>query len=89
MTLLSKYATDGLVEVTQGALCVTTEGRYFLRNIAMVFDAHLSAMQECGSPKHFEPCAPDGGRTHNLWLRRPTLYPLSYGRRASKYGHSA
>jgi len=29
-------------------------------------------------------CAPDGGRTHNLWLRRPTLYPLSYRRKASK-----
>ncbi len=21
-------------------------------------------------------CAPGGGRTHNLWLRRPTLYPI-------------
>ena len=27
--------------------------------------------------------APGGGRTHNLLLRRETLYPLSYGRRMS------
>ncbi len=37
---------DGLVDVSQGQLRVTAEGRYYLRNIAMIFDAHLSAMQE-------------------------------------------
>jgi oxygen-independent coproporphyrinogen-3 oxidase len=43
---LIPFIADGLVEVTQGALRVTADGRYYLRNIAMVFDAHLSAMQE-------------------------------------------
>jgi hypothetical protein len=28
-----------------------------------------------GTDRALEP-APGGGRTHNLWLRRPTLYPV-------------
>ena len=27
--------------------------------------------------------APGGGRTHNLWLRRPTLYPVELRARKS------
>ena len=26
--------------------------------------------------RSFRGIAPGGGRTHNLWLRRPTLYPV-------------
>jgi oxygen-independent coproporphyrinogen-3 oxidase len=37
---------DGLVEMGDGVLFVTPLGRFFLRNIAMVFDAHLTSMQE-------------------------------------------
>lgn len=37
---------DGLVEMEDGVLDVTPLGRFFLRNIAMVFDAHLSSIQE-------------------------------------------
>lgn len=38
---LCDLAEDGLVELRPGALSVTETGRLFLRNIAMVFDAHL------------------------------------------------
>src|SRR5690606_7631048 len=43
---LIPFIADGLVEVGDGVLKVTHEGRYYLRNIAMVFDAHLSALQD-------------------------------------------
>ncbi len=43
---LIPFIADGLVEVGDGSLRVTHEGRYYLRNIAMLFDAHLSAMQD-------------------------------------------
>lgn len=43
---LIPFIADGLVEVADGVLKVTHEGRFYLRNIAMVFDAHLSAMQD-------------------------------------------
>lgn len=43
---LIPFIADGLVEVGDGVLKVTDEGRFYLRNIAMVFDAHLSAMQD-------------------------------------------
>lgn len=37
---------DGLVDMADGVLTVTKLGRFFLRNIAMVFDAHLTSIQE-------------------------------------------
>lgn len=54
-----KYATelrslacaeqDGLLEISSdGSLCVTSIGRLLVRNIAMAFDAYLSAQQRSG-----------------------------------------
>jgi oxygen-independent coproporphyrinogen-3 oxidase len=38
---LAPLAQDGLVQVSDGVIRVTTLGRLFLRNIAMCFDAYL------------------------------------------------
>lgn len=38
---LSEMAADGLVELKPGKIVVTQPGRFFLRNIAMPFDAYL------------------------------------------------
>jgi oxygen-independent coproporphyrinogen-3 oxidase len=38
---LSGFVADGLVEIDPGRIAITPRGRYFLRNIAMVFDAYL------------------------------------------------
>lgn len=38
---METFARDGLVAIGEGTLGVTPLGRLFLRNIAMVFDAHL------------------------------------------------
>ena len=35
-------ALDGLVEYQDGLLTVTPKGRFFIRNVCMVFDAYLS-----------------------------------------------
>ena len=43
LRLLAPLREDGLVEITSAGLRVTGLGRYFLRNIAMVFDRHLRA----------------------------------------------
>lgn len=40
---LAPLVDDGLVRVWDGAVTVTAVGRYYVRNIAMVFDAHLHA----------------------------------------------
>ncbi len=37
---------DGLVELSAGEIRATSLGRVFLRNLAMPFDAHLSAAGE-------------------------------------------
>ena len=43
---LAPLSDDGLVELDDGNLRVTELGRFFLRNIAMVFDRHLEASEE-------------------------------------------
>lgn len=43
---LAPLMNDGLIETVGDLLLVTMEGRLFLRNIAMCFDAHLTARQE-------------------------------------------
>ncbi|MEE8433727.1 MAG: oxygen-independent coproporphyrinogen III oxidase [bacterium] len=43
LRLLAPLSEDGLVETTSEGLRVTGLGRFFLRNIAMVFDRHLLA----------------------------------------------
>ena len=37
---LNKLAEDGLVEIEADGIEITPVGRFFLRNIAMVFDAY-------------------------------------------------
>ena len=36
---------DGLLELNDDSLQVTNQGRLFIRNIAMAFDAYLSSKQ--------------------------------------------
>ncbi len=43
MDQLAPLAVDGLVTLDDEGLKVTDLGRYFLRNVAMVFDAHLGS----------------------------------------------
>jgi oxygen-independent coproporphyrinogen-3 oxidase len=40
---LEPFVADGLLEIKSGALDVTGLGRYFIRNICMVFDRYLDA----------------------------------------------
>jgi oxygen-independent coproporphyrinogen-3 oxidase len=39
---LQSFIDDGLVQYGDGSLSVTAAGRFFIRNICMVFDAYLS-----------------------------------------------
>jgi len=39
---LDQFVTDGLLERRPNALAITPEGRIFIRNVAMVFDAYLN-----------------------------------------------
>lgn len=50
---LRPFVNDGLVELTSDGFRVTANGRYFLRPIAMIFDAWLQApaISEMGLPK--------------------------------------
>ena len=43
---LEPMAADGLVELTPDAIRVTPLGRFFLRNVAMIFDAYLDPNSE-------------------------------------------
>jgi oxygen-independent coproporphyrinogen-3 oxidase len=43
---LEPLLDDGLMESSGGRLSVTMDGRLFLRNIAMCFDAHLVPRRE-------------------------------------------
>ena len=47
---LAPLAADGLVTLDDSGLGVTDLGRFFLRNVAMVFDAHLDAGD--GAPRY-------------------------------------
>lgn len=38
---LREFATDGLIELDSESLAVTAKGRFFVRNLAMVFDEYL------------------------------------------------
>ena len=46
LELLDTLEKDGLVEISSAGLAVTSQGRFFLRNIAMCFDAYLPAATE-------------------------------------------
>jgi oxygen-independent coproporphyrinogen-3 oxidase len=48
---LDGLAADGLIEWDDSSLRVTEPGRYFLRNIAMVFDAYLDRPPLVESPR--------------------------------------
>lgn len=41
VSVLSSFVEDGLLEITPSVIRITSLGRIFLRNIAMVFDAYL------------------------------------------------
>jgi oxygen-independent coproporphyrinogen-3 oxidase len=48
---LEELEGDGLIEWSDRRLIVTPVGRYFIRNIAMVFDPYLSKAPEATSPE--------------------------------------
>ena len=54
LSRLSDLANDGLLEVTERLIRVTTKGRLFLRNIAMTFDVYLNQteLQKSGEPRY-------------------------------------
>jgi len=43
LAALPPLVADGLVTVDDGGLRITEKGRYFVRNVAMIFDAYLAA----------------------------------------------
>ena len=43
---LPPLVEDGLVEVNDRGLRITDKGRYFVRNVAMIFDAYLGGTQD-------------------------------------------
>jgi oxygen-independent coproporphyrinogen-3 oxidase len=47
---LAPLAADGLVEIEAGRVTATPLGRFFIRNVAMCFDAHLPRTQERPTP---------------------------------------
>jgi oxygen-independent coproporphyrinogen-3 oxidase len=47
---LAPLAADGLVEIQGGRVRATPLGRFFIRNIAMCFDAHLERARERPTP---------------------------------------
>ena len=49
---LPELVDDGMVEVTADEIRVTTMGRIFIRNVAMLFDAYLEK-KTADSPKIF------------------------------------
>ena len=46
MKALPPLVEDGLVEVNDRGLRITDKGRYFVRNVAMIFDAYLGGTQD-------------------------------------------
>lgn len=51
MSLLDEFVEDELIELTDHGFRVTDMGRHFVRNIAMVFDAHLAGLTEKATVK--------------------------------------
>lgn len=47
---LAPLAADGLVEIEAARVTATPLGRFFIRNVAMCFDAHLAGTQERPTP---------------------------------------
>jgi len=48
---LDTLAADGLVRLQRDRLTVTACGRFFVRNLAMVFDAYLAAAPQQQGPR--------------------------------------
>lgn len=51
MEALTPFQEDGLLDITPGELVVTDLGRFFVRNIAMTFDAYLNR-EESGEQRY-------------------------------------
>lgn len=51
MSQLDEFYGDGLIESNDAGFRVTELGRHFVRNIAMVFDAHLSGLTDKATTK--------------------------------------
>jgi oxygen-independent coproporphyrinogen-3 oxidase len=45
MPLINQLQQDGLIDFTSSSITITTEGRYFIRNICSVFDLHMHRNQ--------------------------------------------
>ena len=52
MARLPEFVRDGMVEVTSDEIRVTTMGRIFIRNVAMLFDEYLEK-KAADAPKIF------------------------------------
>ena len=48
---LTEFEDDGLIEMSDNGFVVLPMGRHFVRNIAMVFDAYLTKLQEGATTK--------------------------------------
>ena len=51
---------------------------YFGQRWVNIRELEIGRFKRCFTSENgnFRGYAPGGGRTHNLWLRRPTLYPV-------------
>jgi len=52
LTAMAPMADDGLVRIEPGALDVTDVGRFFVRNVAMVFDQYVKAEGPSGTGRY-------------------------------------
>jgi oxygen-independent coproporphyrinogen-3 oxidase len=53
MPLINQLQDDGLIDFTSSSITITTEGRYFIRNICSVFDLHMHRNQpRSGKPMY-------------------------------------
>ena len=51
MPQLDEFEADGLIEMNGSGFTVNPMGRHFVRNIAMIFDAYLTKLQEGATVK--------------------------------------
>jgi oxygen-independent coproporphyrinogen-3 oxidase len=48
---LKEFADDGLIDLDDSGFSVKPMGRHFVRNVAMLFDAHLAGLQQGATSK--------------------------------------
>ncbi len=48
LSLLNDFVEDGLVEISESCIKISWQGRFVIRNICMIFDAHLSDLEKKG-----------------------------------------